>query len=163
MTAHAESAAPIARSVSLSGVADAVTYWTAAAGIYIAYGFLWFYSAKEKLFDQDGTMPAGLAKTYAGHFIADFPGVNTSWLLLGLLEGVAFLVIVASVLTGEFLPSRRHKPILVAGLAISLLTFAVMTFGQNVVGNFDGVASLFAYMGVTGVLLVLVRLREARS
>jgi hypothetical protein len=159
MTAHAESAAPVTRSVSLSGVADAVTYWTAAAGIYIAYGFLWFYSAKEKLFDQDGTMPAGLAKAYSGHFIADFPGVNTSWLLLGLLEAVAFLVIVASLLAGEFLPARR-KPILIAGLAISLLTFAVMTFGQNIVGNFDGVASLFSYMGVTGVVLLLVRLRE---
>jgi hypothetical protein len=162
MTAHAESAAPATRSVSLSGAADAVTYWTAAAGIYIAYGFLWFYSAKEKLFDQDGTMPAGLAKAYSGHFIADFPGTNTSWLLLGLLEGVAFLVILASLLTGEFLPARR-KPILVAGLAISLFTFAVMTFAQNMVGNFDSVASLFTYMGVTGVVLLLIRLRETRS
>jgi hypothetical protein len=160
MTAHAESAAPATtRSVSLSGAADAVAYWTAAAGIYIAYGFLWFYSAKEKLFDQDGTMPAGLAKAYSGHFIADFPGVNTSWLLLGLLEAVAFLAVIASLLAGEFLPARR-KPILVAALAISLLTFAVMSFAQNMVGNFDSVASLFTYMGVTGVVLVLVRLRE---
>jgi hypothetical protein len=162
MTAHAESAAPATRSVSLSGVADAVTYWTAAAGIYIAYGFLWFYSAKEKLFDDNGAMPAGLAKSYAGHFIADFPGTNASWLLLGLLEGAAFLVILASLLTGEFLPARR-KPILVAGLAISLFTFAVMTFAQNMVGNFDSVASLFTYMGVTGVVLLLIRLRETRS
>ena len=150
------------RAITWSAVADATTYWTAIGGIYIAYGFLWFYSAKEKLFDQDGNMPAGLAKAYSGHFIDSFPGVNTAWLLLGLLEAVAFLVVVASFVTGEFLP-HRSKPVLLAGLGVSMFTFALMTFAQNMVANHDSVASLFAYMGVTGVMLLLVRLREGRS
>lgn len=158
MTAHAASA-PTTRSLSVSGIADAAAYWSATAGVYIAFGFLWFYSAKEKLFDQDGTMPAGLAKAYSGSFIDSFPGVDASWLLLGLLEAVAFLVIVASAVAGEFLPSRR-KPILFAGLSISLLTFALMSFAQNMIADHASVASLFAYMGVTAVLLVAVRLRE---
>jgi hypothetical protein len=144
------------RAITWSTVTDAVTYWTAIGGIYIAYGFLWFYSAKEKLFDQDGKMPAGLAKAYSGHFIDSFPGVNTSWLLLGLLEAVAFLFVVASLVSGEFLP-RRSKPILLAGLAVSMFTFALMTFAQNMVANFDSVASLFTYMGVTAVIFALIR------
>ena len=35
--------------------------------------------------------------------------------------------------------------------------FAVMTFGQNVIGNFEGVASLFTYMGVTGIAYAVIR------
>ncbi len=54
------------------------------------------------------------------------------------------------------MPTRR-KPVLLTGLAVSMLTFAVMTFGQNVIGNFDGVASLFTYMGVTGVVYAVIR------
>jgi hypothetical protein len=135
---------------------DATTYWTAMVGIYLAYGVLWFYSAKAKLFDENATMPAGLAKAYDGHFLASFPGVDVAWLLLGVLEGVAFLVVVASLVTGEFLPGRR-KPVLLAALAVSMLTFGVMTVAQNSIGNHDSVASLFTYLGVTAVLYALVR------
>lgn len=126
------------------------------ASLYIAYGFLWYYGAKEKLFDDDGNMPAGLAKAYRGSLIDDFPGLDTTWLLLGVLEGLAFLTVVASFLAGEFLPHRR-KPILLAALAVSMLTFAVMTFGQDIVANYDGVAGLFTYMGVTAVVFGLLR------
>jgi hypothetical protein len=96
MAAHAVSPTTRSRAVAWPAVADAAGYWAGMAGIYMAYGFLWFYSAKEKLFDQDGAMPAPPAKTYTGHFIADFPGVNTAWLLLGLLEALAFVVVLAS-------------------------------------------------------------------
>jgi hypothetical protein len=157
MAAHA---APVpksrARAIHWPGILDAVTYWTGMAGIYIAYGFLWFYAAKEKLFDQDGTMPAPLAKAYAGHFIDSFPGANTSWLLLGLLEAVAFVAVVASLAMGEFLPSRR-KPMLLAALSVSILTFGVMAFAQNMIAEHDSVASLFTYLGVTGVVFALIR------
>jgi hypothetical protein len=157
MAAHAaptSTAQP--RAITWSRVTDAVTYWMAIAGVYIAYGFLWFYSAKEKLFDQNGTMPAGLAKSYSGSFIDSFPGVNTAWLLLGLLEAVALGIVVASLATGEFLPQRR-KPILLAGLAVSMFTFALMSFAQNMIANFDSVASLFTYIGVTAVVFALIR------
>jgi hypothetical protein len=157
MTAHAASAPTTRqRTLSWSSVIDAASYWTAIASVYIAYGFLWYFSAKAKLFDEDGTMPAGLAKAYHGTVIDSFPGVNASWLLLGLLEAVAFLVVIASLARGEFLPNRA-KPILLAALTVSMFTFAVMTFGQNLTANYDGVASLFTYMGVTGVVFALLR------
>jgi len=144
------------RSIGVSDALDAATYWAGIAAVYLSYGFLWFYAAKEKLFDQDGSMPAGLAKAYHGTIIDTTIGINTSWLLLGVLEAVAFLVIIASLAAGEFLPTRS-KPILLAGLALAMFTFAVMTFGQNVIGNFEGVASLFTYMGVTGVVYAVIR------
>src|SRR3954470_24223582 len=155
MAAHA---APVTkgRAIGWSDALDAATYWSGIAATYLSYGFLWYYAAKEKLFDQNGTTPAGLAKAYTGTFIDNFPGINATWLVLGILEAIAFVAIAASVVSGEFMPTRR-KPILLAGLAISMLTFAVMTFGQNLIGNFEGVASLFTYMGVTGVVYAVIR------
>jgi hypothetical protein len=154
----AATTAPVvkSRAIHWPDILDAATYWAGIAATYLSYGFLWYYAAKEKLFDQNGDMPAGLAKAYKGTFIDNFPGINASWLLLGLLEAVAFVVIVASLVSGEFMPTRR-KPILLAGLTVSMFTFAVMTFGQNLIGNFEGVASLFTYMGVTGVVYAVIR------
>ncbi len=50
------------RAIGWSDLLDAATYWAGIAATYISFGFLWFYAAKEKLFDDNGTMPAGLAK-----------------------------------------------------------------------------------------------------
>ena len=154
----AATVAPVtkSRTIHWSDVLDAATYWAGITATYLSYGFLWYYAAKEKLFDQNGSMPAGLAKAYKNTIIDNFPGVNATWLILGLLEAVAFLAIAASLVSGEFMPTRR-KPILLAGLTVSMFTFAVMTFGQNLIGNFEGVASLFTYMGVTGVVYAVIR------
>ena len=157
MAAHAADIPESRRhTVGISDALDAATYWAGIAAVYLSYGFLWYYAAKEKLFDQNGDMPAGLAKAYHGTIIDTTIGVNTSWLLLGVIEAVAFLVVVASLLTGEFMPTRR-KPVLLAGLAFSMFVFAVLTFGQNIIGNYEGVASLFTYMGVTGVVYAVIR------
>jgi hypothetical protein len=137
--------------------ADALAYWFGIAGIYLTFGFLWYYSAKEKLFDQDGNMPAGLAKAYKGTFLDTLPGLDTAWLLLGLLEAVACLFFVASLLTGELLPNRR-KPLMLTGLAVSIFTFATMAFANNMIGNFETVASLFSYFTGTAIVIGLVLL-----
>jgi hypothetical protein len=150
------------REGGLSISAETIAYWTVVAAIYVGFGFLWYYSAKEKLIDQSGTMPEGLAKGYAGTFVDSFPGLNATWVILGILEAVAFLGFVASIVTGEFLPTRR-KPILNASLGISLLTFAVLVFGQELLGEFEGVAEAFAYMGATVVTLLLVAVLPPRK
>jgi hypothetical protein len=137
--------------------ADALAYWLGLAGVYLTFGFLWYYSAKEKLFDQNGTMPPGLKKVYAGSFLDSVPGLDAAWLLLGLLEAGAFLLFAASLLTGEFLPERR-KPLLLTGLGASIFTFAVMAFANNMIGNFETVASLFSYFTGTAIVIGLVLL-----
>jgi hypothetical protein len=140
-----------------AGVADADAYWLASAGIYFTFGLLFYYSAKEKLFDTSGTMPAGLAKTFQGTFVASFPGTNASWVLIGVLEAIVFVAIAASVLAGEFLPTRR-KPILLSGLGLAMFTFAMIAWGENITAQFATVAELFQYMIGTAVVIVLVLL-----
>jgi hypothetical protein len=140
---------------------ESIAYWAVVAAIYMGFGFLWYYSAKEKLIDDSGTMPAGLAKGYAGTFVDSFPGLNATWVILGILESVAFLGFIASIVTGEFLPTRR-KPILAASLGVSMLVFAVLVFGQEMTGEFEGVAEAFGYIGATVVTLLLVQMLPPR-
>jgi hypothetical protein len=137
--------------------ADGAAYWLALGGTYVTYGFLWYYSAKEKLFDQNGHMPAGLAKAFSGTVLDSFPGLDTAWVLLGLMEAVAFALVVASLIAGEFLPARR-KPLLLTSLGWSIATFAAMAFANNMIGNFATVAELFAYFTGTVVVIALVLL-----
>jgi hypothetical protein len=140
-----------------SNLADIASYWLISTGIYLAFGLLFYYSAKEKLIDDNGTMPAGLAKSFQGTFISSFPGTNTSWVLIGVLEALVFVTIAASVLAGEFLPSRR-KPLLLGGLSLSMFTFGMIAWGENVTAQFSTVAELFQYLAGTAVLIVLVLL-----
>jgi hypothetical protein len=65
----------------------------------------------------------------------------------------AHLLIAANLLCDESLP-RRAKPI----LPVSMLAFGVMSFGQDVGGNTDGVGSPFTYLGGAAVVYALVRL-----
>lgn len=147
----------ITRIKARSNLADIASYWLVSAGIYFTFGLLFYYAAKEKLIDDNGTMPAGLAKSFQGTFISSFPGINTSWVLIGLLEALVFVAIAASVLTGEFLPTRR-KPILLGGLGLSMFTFAMIAWGENLTAQFSTVAELFQYLAGTAVLIVLVLL-----
>ncbi|WP_143038716.1 hypothetical protein [Thermoleophilum album] len=137
--------------------ADLSSYVLVVASLYIGFGFLWYYSAKEKLFDQDGEMPPPLKERFDGSFLDTVPGLDTAWLLLGIVEAVVFLVVVASLLAGEFLPHRR-KPLLLNFLALSMLTFAGMLFAESMVGEFESVFQLFTYLAGTALLIVLVLL-----
>jgi hypothetical protein len=149
------------REGAASVTAETIAYWAVMAAIYVGFGFLWYYAAKEKLIDDSGTMPEGLAKGYAGSFVESVPGLNASWVLLGILEAVTFLGFIGSIVTGEFLPGRR-KPILLGALGLSLLTIAVLIFGQALVGENEGVASLFGYFAAIVVTILLVQMLPPR-
>lgn len=155
--AHTHSVPARTRARTTAHIADVASYWLIITAMYVTFGFLFYYASKEKLFDDNGTMPASLAKGFHGSFIASFPGTNTSWLLLGLLEGLVFLVVAASLLTGEFMPTHR-KPILLSGLGLAMFAFAVMSFAENTIGEFSTVAELFGYLTGTGILVILVLL-----
>lgn len=133
---------------------DGVVYGLVLAGIYLLVGVLFFYGGKEKLFDGGG-MPPPLEKQFSGTFLDTIPGTDAAWTILGILEFGIFLLTVVSLLTLEFLPSRR-KPFLLSSLALSVLTFSVLGIGQNVLGEHTGVAELFLYGGATGVFIALV-------
>lgn len=138
-------------------LADVVSYWLVIGSVCVAFGFVWYYSFKAKLFDDDGTMPAPLKETFSGSFLDSFPGLDAAWVLLGLLQAVLFVAVVASLVTGEFLPTRR-KPILLSSLGLGMLAFAVMLFAQEMVSQFDSVAQLFGYFSGTAIVLILILL-----
>jgi hypothetical protein len=84
-----------------------------------------------------------------------FPGTDAAWVILGILEFGVFALLVASLLRLEFLP-HREKWLLQSGLAVALLTFACLAFGQTATKQFAGTASLYTYFGSTVVILILV-------
>jgi hypothetical protein len=136
---------------------DGIAYWVTLIGIYVMVGGLMLHSGKDKLFDSDGNAPQGIKEQFAGTFLDTFPGTDAAWIILGCLEFGVALILIASLLRLEFLP-HRDKSLLQVGLAVALLTFAVMAFGQTVTNQFEGVASLYTYFGSTVVILILVSL-----
>ena len=138
-------------------ILDDVAYWLTIASVYFLVGVLFFYSGKEKLFDENAKPPPGIAKQFEGTFVATFPGVDALWAILSVLEFGVFVLLVVSLVTGEFLPHRR-KSVLLVGLSLALFTFACLSFGQTSTGNNEGTASLYTYFGATAVIVLLVLL-----
>ena len=134
---------------------DGIAYWLILAGVYLMVGGLMFYSGKEKLFDSDGNAPDGIKQQFENSFLSTFPGTDTAWITLGLLEFGVFVLLLASIVRLEFLP-HRDKSILQVGLGLALLTFACLAFGQTATQQFSGTAELYTYFASTAVILVLV-------
>jgi hypothetical protein len=141
---------------ALAELTKFTTYGATLAGIYLSVGFLFYYAAHEKLIANGGTMPAGLAKAFHGSFFASVPGDNASWVLLGLTEALVVVLLAVSLIRGEFLPQRR-KPILLAGLSVSVLAYGVMIVANAMIGNNPTVIELFTYLGVTAIVMFVVR------
>jgi hypothetical protein len=133
-----------------------VTYGATLSGIYLAVGFLFYYAAHAKLITDSGTMPAGLAKLFNGSLFASVPGNNAAWFLLGLLEAVVVVLLAVSLATGEFLPQRR-KPILITGLSVSMFAYGLMIVANAMIGNDATVAELFTYLGMTLIVMFVIR------
>ncbi len=136
---------------------DGAAYWATLIGVYLMVGGLMFYSGKEKLFDDDGNAPQSIKDQFKGTFIDTIPGTDAAWVILGILEFCVFLLLLASLIRLEFLP-HREKWFLQVGLAVALLTFACLAFGQTATKQFSGTASLYTYFGSTVVILILVSL-----
>ena len=57
-------------------------------------------------------------------------------------------------ISGEFFP-HRPKYLMQVALALALVTFAFLAFGQTSTGQFSGTASLYQYFGATVVILIV--------
>jgi hypothetical protein len=130
-------------------------YWLIVIGVYLLVGVLFLYSGKSKLFDDNGHAPPALKKQFQGTFIDKVPGVDTAWVIIGILELTIVALMVLSIVRGEFLPHRTKSGLVVA-LALALVTFACLSFGQTSTGNNQGTASLYVYFASTVVILLLV-------
>jgi hypothetical protein len=136
---------------------DGAAYWVTVIGIYLMVGGLMFYSGKEKLFDDNGNAPSAIQQQFQGSFLDKVPGVDAAWTILGILEFGVALLLIASLIRLEFLP-HRTKMFMQLALALALLTFACLAFGQTATKQFSGTASLYTYFGSTVVILILVSL-----
>jgi hypothetical protein len=143
--------------VGQGSVFDGIAYWLTLAGVYLMVGGLMFYSGKGKLFDDDANAPAGIEEQFENSFLSTFPGTDTAWLILGLFEFGVFVLLLASLVRLEFLP-HRDKSIMQVGLALALLTFACMAFGQTATSQYSGTAELYTYFASTAIILILVSL-----
>ena len=157
MAAQPEKARGDFKVVGAGSIWDGIAYWAIVVGVYLMVGGLFFYSGKEKLFDDHGHPPAGIVQQFNGTFIGSFPGVHAAWIILGVLEFGVFAILVLSLILAEFLPHRPKHAMQVA-LAVALVTFACLAFGQTSTGQFSGSASLYQYFGATVVILILVSL-----
>jgi hypothetical protein len=136
---------------------DGIAYWLILAGVYLMVGGLMFYSGKDKLFDSDRNAPPYIEEQFENSFLSTIPGTDTAWFILGVFEFGVFVLLVASLIRLEFLP-HRDKSIMQVALALALLTFACMAFGQTVTQQYEGTAQLYTYFASTAIILVLVSL-----
>ena len=135
---------------------DKVAYLFVMVGLYVMIGGLFFYGFWEKAVDGDFKIPPPLREQFDQTFIGTIPGAGVSWVIVIILEFIVFALIVASLATMEFRPSRR-KPFLLTSLAMAMLVFGVLAFGQTATAQHESVASLYGYFGSTVIILLLVR------
>ena len=135
---------------------DKVAYLFALIGLYVTTGALFFYGFWSKAIDGDFKVPPPLEEQFGKTFIGTIPGAQASWAIIIILEGLIFLLLVASVATTEFRPSRR-KPFMLTAMAMALLVFGLLSFGQNATAQHEAVASLYGYFGTTMIIMLFVR------
>ena len=139
-----------------AGPFDKIAYLFALAGLYVMVIGLFFYGFWSKAIDGDFTIPPPLEEQFDKTFIGTIPGAQAAWDIIIILEGLVFLLVVASLVTTEFRPSRR-KPFLLTTLALALLVFGLLSFGQNATEQHESVASLYGYFGATVIIMLFVR------
>ena len=135
---------------------DKVAYLFAMVGLYVMTGGLFFYGFWHKAVDGNFDIAPPLAEQFEQTFIGTIPGAEAAWVIITILEGLVFLLIAASLVTGEFRPSKR-KPFLLTSLAMALLVFGLLAFGQTATEQHESVATLYGYFGATVILMLFVR------
>ena len=139
-----------------AGPFDKVAYLFALVGVYVTTGGLFFYGFWEKAVEGDFKIPPPLEEQFDKTFIGTIPGSEAAWAIVAILEGLVFVLILLSLVTMEFRPARR-KPFLLTSLAMGMLVFAVLAFGQNATAQHESVASLYGYFGTTVIIMLFIR------
>ena len=121
---------------------------------------MWLLAAWPKLTDPQYALRFG--ERFQGTWLAGLPGgVGLQMTGIGILEVVAALVAVASLVRLEAL--RGSLVFFRLSLGVAALTFCALSFGLRVIGDHQGAASLFFYLGATMIAYVLsFRLEEKK-
>lgn len=131
---------------------EKIAYYLRMAAIFFIYGQTFLLSGWEKI---TTATPQWFLDTFGGTILRSVPGISLSWKILGVVEFLVFLLLVVSLARLEVLPNRG-KPWLKLALTLAALAFALLAFGQHLVREFEGAASLFFYFGATMATLLVV-------
>lgn len=103
-----------------------------------------------------GGVPAWFSEQFAKTFLASFPGLFASYYSIALLETLAALAALGSLIRLEFLRAARPAFLYIA-VVLSLLLFVQLNLGKQLVMDFDGIHDLYMYFAATLVMLALIR------
>lgn len=120
----------------------------------------WILPAWNKL--SGGGVPSFFAERFGTTFLASFPGLTISFYSIAILEAIAGLLAVGSLVTGEFLPGKK-APLLKAAALLSALVFIQLGFGLRLSGDNDGAANLYGYTIGAFILILAISWFEQRS
>lgn len=123
-------------------------------------GMLWGFPGVAKL--SAGGVPGWFAEQFGGTFLASLPGLAASFYSIGILETLAALAAVGSLLRGEFLRDGRPS-LLLTSIVLSLVLFVQLNFGKQLLADYDGTHDLFMYFAGMLVILSVVRSLETRQ
>ena len=119
---------------------------------------LWGFPGVGKLLG--GGVPSWFADQFGKTLLAKAPGLTLSYYSIALLESLAALLALGSLLRGEFL--RAPPPaLLYLALVTSLLLFVQLSLGKQLLSDYDAVHDLYMYFVGTVVLLLAVRSFDA--
>ncbi|MDX2131247.1 MAG: hypothetical protein SFY69_04260 [Planctomycetota bacterium] len=115
---------------------------------------LWGFAGVAKL--TSGGVPTWFADQFNKTFLATFPGLPASFYSIAILESLAALLALLSLLRGEFI--RAVTPLFLRlSLLVSLALFVQLSLGKQLLSDFDGIHDLYMYFAGTLVILFLVR------
>lgn len=107
-----------------------------------------------KLFNAPTVLPR-YEKMFSGSLIAQMPGGTAAMIqLMGILELIVALLILISLLKGEF-KLYASKTYLRSALFLAIVTFSMLCFGLLVINNYQGALNLVFYAVFTFLLLLL--------
>ncbi len=115
---------------------------------------LWGFPGVGKLFA--GGVPEWFTGQFGTTILAKFPGMTLSFYSIAVLECLAALVALASLLRGEFLRDRSPFMLYLA-ILLTMLLFVQLSVGKQLVTDFAGIHDLFMYFAGSVVLLLAVR------
>lgn len=122
---------------------------------------VWGFPGIAKLLS--GGVPKWFSEQFGKTILATFPGLPASYYLIAILESLAAIAALLSLLRAEFI--RATSPaFLYLGISLSLLLFVQLNLGKQLVMDFAGIHDLYMYFAATLVMLAAVRWMDpARS
>ena len=122
--------------------------------IAILLAISWGFPGVGKL--AGGGVPDWFVEQFGKTFLASVPGLTASFYSIAVLEAIASVAAIGSLLRGEFLrPVRPH--FLFAAIVLSLLLFVQLSLGKQLVADFAGTHDLFMYFAAGLAMLFAVR------